>query len=106
MVAWKMPTFFNVWRLTVVHSYSKKMLESGDNQIKKYCDKSCKTQKETTCMLTGPDTTSIQGDDALVHASQAPTPPSGTKPQPTGSCLSGQQNTDTPDFATHAALHV
>jgi hypothetical protein len=24
MVAWKMPTFFNVWRLTVVHSYSKK----------------------------------------------------------------------------------
>jgi hypothetical protein len=23
------------WRLTVVHSYSKKMLESGDNQIKK-----------------------------------------------------------------------
>jgi hypothetical protein len=26
MVAWKMPTFFNVWRLTVVHSY-KKMLE-------------------------------------------------------------------------------
>ena len=35
MVAWKMPTFFNVWRLTVVHSYSKKMLESGDNQIKK-----------------------------------------------------------------------
>jgi hypothetical protein len=30
-----MPTFFNVWRLTVVHSYSKKMLESGDNQIKK-----------------------------------------------------------------------
>jgi hypothetical protein len=35
MVAWKMPTFFSVWRLTVVHSYSKKMLESGDNQIKK-----------------------------------------------------------------------
>ena len=35
MVAWEMPTFFNVWRLTVVHSYSKKMLESGDNQIKK-----------------------------------------------------------------------
>jgi hypothetical protein len=35
VVAWKMPTFFNVWRLTVVHSYSKKMLESGDNQIKK-----------------------------------------------------------------------
>jgi hypothetical protein len=35
MVAWKMPTFFNVWRLIVVHSYSKKMLESGDNQIKK-----------------------------------------------------------------------
>jgi hypothetical protein len=23
------------WRLTVVDSYSKKMLESGDNQIKK-----------------------------------------------------------------------
>ena len=41
-------------------------------------DKSCKTQKETTCMLTGPDTTSIQGDDALVHASQAHTLPSGT----------------------------
>jgi hypothetical protein len=35
MVVWKMPTFFNVLRLTVVHSYSKKMLESGDNQIKK-----------------------------------------------------------------------
>jgi hypothetical protein len=39
MVAWKMPTFFNVWRFTVagtvVHSYSKKMLESGDNQIQK-----------------------------------------------------------------------
>jgi hypothetical protein len=30
-----MPTFFSVWHLTVVHSYSKKMLESGDNQIKK-----------------------------------------------------------------------
>jgi hypothetical protein len=29
-VAWKMPTFFNVWRLTVVHSYTKKMLESED----------------------------------------------------------------------------
>jgi hypothetical protein len=28
-------TFFNVWRRTVVHSYSKKMLESGDNHIKK-----------------------------------------------------------------------
>jgi hypothetical protein len=38
-------------------------------------DKSYKTQKETTCMLTGPDTTSIQGDDALVHASQAPPHP-------------------------------
>jgi hypothetical protein len=25
MVAWKMPTFFNVWRRTVVHSYSKKI---------------------------------------------------------------------------------
>jgi hypothetical protein len=41
MVAWKMPTFFNVWRLTVVYSYSKKKLESGDNKIKKkgssYC---------------------------------------------------------------------
>jgi hypothetical protein len=35
MVAWKMPTFFNVWRRTVVNSYSKKMLESGDNQSKK-----------------------------------------------------------------------
>jgi hypothetical protein len=34
MVAWKMPTFFNVRRLTVVHSYSKKMLESGDIHIK------------------------------------------------------------------------
>jgi hypothetical protein len=67
---------------------------------------SCKTQKETTCMLTGPDTTSIQGDDALVHASHAHTPPSGTKPLPTGSGLSGQQNTDTPDVATHVALHV
>jgi hypothetical protein len=63
------------------------MLESGDNQIKK------------KSMLTGPDTTSIQGDDALVHASQAHTPP-------TGSGLSGQQNTDTPDVSTHAALHV
>ena len=30
-----MPTFFNVWRRTVVHSYSKKMLESGDKHIKK-----------------------------------------------------------------------
>jgi hypothetical protein len=69
-------------------------------------DKSCKTQKETTCMLTGPDTTSIQGDDALVHASQAHTLPSGTKPPPPGSGLSGQQITDTPDVATHAALHV
>jgi hypothetical protein len=27
--------FLMSWRLTVVHSYSKKMLESGDNQIKK-----------------------------------------------------------------------
>jgi hypothetical protein len=35
MVAWKMPTFFNAWRRTVVHSYSKKMLESGDKHIKK-----------------------------------------------------------------------
>ena len=69
-------------------------------------DKSCKTQKETTCMLTGPDTTSIQGDDALVHASQAHPPLSGTNPPPTGSGLSGQQNTDTPDVSTHAALHV
>jgi hypothetical protein len=65
-----------------------------------------KHKKKTTCMLTGPDTTSIQGVDALVHASHAHTPPSGTKPLPTGSGLSGQQNTDTPDVATHAALHV
>jgi len=35
MVAWKMSTFSNVWHRTVVHSYSKKMLESGDNHIKK-----------------------------------------------------------------------
>jgi len=35
MVAWKMQTLFSVLRLTMVHSYSKKMLESGDNQIKK-----------------------------------------------------------------------
>jgi hypothetical protein len=35
-VAWKKPTFFNVWRRTVVHSYSKKMLESGDKHIKKH----------------------------------------------------------------------
>jgi hypothetical protein len=68
--------------------------------------KSCKTQKETTCMLTGPDTTSILGDDALVHASQAHDPLPGTKPPPTGAGLSGQQNTDTPDVSTHAALHV
>ena len=56
--------------------------------------------------LTRPDTTSIQGDEAVVHASQAHTHPSGTKPPPTGSGLSGQQNTDTPDVSTHAALHV
>jgi hypothetical protein len=35
MVAWKMPTFFNVWRLTAVHSYSTKMLESGTTKSKK-----------------------------------------------------------------------
>jgi hypothetical protein len=35
MVVWKMPTFLMSRRLTVEHSYSKKMLESGDNQIKK-----------------------------------------------------------------------
>jgi hypothetical protein len=35
MVAWKMQTLFSVLRLTMVHSYSKKMLESGDNQIKR-----------------------------------------------------------------------
>jgi hypothetical protein len=35
------------------------------------------------------------------------TPPStGTKPPPTGSGLSGQQNIDTPDVSTQAALHV
>jgi hypothetical protein len=78
--------------MTITFRHKKKHA-SGDNQIKK------KT-------LTGPDTTSIQGDDALVHASQAHPPPSGTKPQPTGSVLSGQQITDTPDVATHAALHV
>ena len=48
----------------------------------------------------------MQGDDALVHASHAHTSLSGTKPPPTGSGLSGQQNTDTPDVSTHAALHV
>jgi hypothetical protein len=36
MVAWKMPTFFNVWRLTVVHSYSKKMLEVVTTKLKKF----------------------------------------------------------------------
>jgi hypothetical protein len=41
MVVWKMPTFLMSRRLTVEHSYSKKMLESGDNQIKK------KTRKGT-----------------------------------------------------------
>jgi hypothetical protein len=35
MVAWKMQRLFSPMRLTMVHSYSKKMLESGDNQIKK-----------------------------------------------------------------------
>jgi hypothetical protein len=34
MVVWKMPTLFSVWRRTVVHSYSKKMLESGDKHTK------------------------------------------------------------------------
>jgi lysine/ornithine N-monooxygenase len=33
MVVWKMPTFFNVWRRTVVHSYSKKMLESLKSEV-------------------------------------------------------------------------
>jgi hypothetical protein len=29
MVAWKMPTFFSVWRLTVVHSYSFFQKDAG-----------------------------------------------------------------------------
>ena len=45
MVAWKMPTFFNVWRLTVVYSYSKKMLESGDNHNKKTTRITCTERK-------------------------------------------------------------
>ena len=40
-----MPTFFNVWRLTVVYSYSKKMLESGDNHIKKNTRITCTESK-------------------------------------------------------------
>ena len=35
MVVWKTLTLFNVWRRTMVHSYSKKMLESGDKHITK-----------------------------------------------------------------------
>ena len=39
--AWKMPTFLNVWRRTVVHSYSKKQhvipkLEQPYTRPKKY----------------------------------------------------------------------
>jgi len=69
-------------------------------------DKSCTTQKKTTCMLTGPTTTSIQGDDALVHASQAHAPPPGTTTPPTDTGIPGLQNADTNDVSTHAALHV
>jgi hypothetical protein len=35
MVAWKMPTFFSVWRRTMVHSYSQNAGKSGDKHIKK-----------------------------------------------------------------------
>ncbi len=51
MVAWKMPTFFNVWRLTVVHSYSKKMLESVTTKSKK------KLEINDTETPHGPDAT-------------------------------------------------
>jgi hypothetical protein len=50
MVVWKMPTFLMSRRLTVEHSYSKKMLESGDNQIKKKKDR---TQQSHTANATG-----------------------------------------------------
>jgi hypothetical protein len=47
---------------------------------------------------------SFFGRPSTGYSSQAHTPPSGTKPPPTGSGLSGQQNADTPDVSTHAAL--
>jgi hypothetical protein len=41
-----------------------------------------------------------------VQASQAHAPLPGTKPPPTGTGISGQQNADTTDVSTHVALHV
>ena len=35
MVVWRMQRLFSPMPLTMAHSYSKKMRESGDNQIKK-----------------------------------------------------------------------
>jgi hypothetical protein len=53
MVAWKMPTFFNVWRRTVVHSYSKKMLESGDKHILKKPAFASENRPEKRASLSG-----------------------------------------------------